>query len=52
VIELQGETTRVLVEQLCALDYSRLGDRVGGLAHEELADVDRALDLLLGLRAG
>ena len=51
VIELQGETTRVLVEQLCALDYSRLGDRVGGLAHEELADVDRALDLLLGLRA-
>ena len=52
VIELQGETTRVLVEQLCALDYSRLGDRVGGLADEELADVDRALDLLLGLRTG
>lgn len=49
-IELQGEVTRVLVEQLCALDYSRLGDRVGALAAEDLAEVDRALALLLGLR--
>ena len=49
-IELQGEVTRVLVEQLCALDHSRLGDRVGSLAAEDLAKVDRAHALLLGLR--
>ena len=50
-VDLQGESTRVMVEQLCALDYSRLGDRVGQLAAGELAEVDRAVELLLGVRA-
>jgi mRNA interferase MazF len=48
-IDLGGDTTRVMVEQLCALDYSRLGDRVGRLSPAELIEVDRALSLVLGL---
>lgn len=46
---LQGKRTRVMVEQLCALDHSRLGSRVGALTLDERASVDRALELLLGL---
>jgi mRNA interferase MazF len=41
--------TRVLVEQLSAVDPSRLGKPVGHLQHEELRDVDRALSVVLGL---
>jgi len=51
-VELRGQSTRVMVEQLCALDYSRLGERVGELADVELAEVDRALGLLLGVAGG
>lgn len=48
--EIEGETTRVLVEQIGALDARRLGDLVGHLTHEELWGVDEALFILLGLR--
>ena len=49
VIGVRGGTTRVLVEQLGAVDVSRLGDRVTSLAAEELSDVDDALRTVLAL---
>jgi mRNA interferase MazF len=48
--EIEGETTRVLVEQIGAVDARRLGELVGHLAHEELWGVDEALVAVLGLR--
>ena len=48
-IEVGGETTRVLVEQLGAVDTSRLGDLAGHLTREELWGVDEALMTVLGL---
>lgn len=48
-VEIAGESTRVLVEQIGAVDASRLGDIVGHLSHEELWGVDDALLAVLGL---
>lgn len=48
--EIAGETTRILVEQIGAVDTSRLGELVGHLTHEELWGVDDALLMVLGLR--
>ena len=48
-IELHGETTRVLVEQLGAVDTRRLGELAGHLTREELWSVDEALMTVLGL---
>ncbi len=48
--EIEGETTRVLVEQIGAVDARRLGDLVGHLTHEELWGIDEALLAVLGLR--
>ena len=42
-------TTRVLVEQLGAVDAQRLGKRVGLLTSEEMWGVDEALITVLGL---
>lgn len=39
----------MLVEQLGAVDASRLGDLAGHLAHEEMWSVDEALLTILGL---
>jgi len=47
--EVAGETTRVLVEQLGAVDSRRLGELAGHLTHEELWGVDEALLTVLGL---
>jgi mRNA interferase MazF len=47
--EIRGETTRVLVEQIGAVDSRRLGELVGHLTHEELWGVDEALLAVLGL---
>jgi mRNA interferase MazF len=49
-IDIAGERTRVLVEQLGAVDASRLGDLSGHLSPEELWGVDEALLTVLGLR--
>lgn len=49
-VEVLDETTRVLVEQVGAVDVSRLGDLVGHLTREELWGVDDALTTVLGLR--
>lgn len=49
-IEVDGDTTRVLVEQVGAVDVRRLGDLSGHLTREELWGVDDALVTVLGLR--
>lgn len=48
-IELNSVTTRVLVEQTTAVDPERLGDHMGRLSPDEMADVDEALLVVLGL---
>lgn len=49
-IEVDGGVTRVLVEQVGAVDAQRLGDLAGHLTREELWGVDEALITVLGLR--
>jgi mRNA interferase MazF len=48
-IEVAGDRTRVLVEQIGAVDATRLGDLVGRLTPEELWGVDAVLMTVLGL---
>lgn len=48
-IVLQGEETRVLVEQTTVVDPQRLGRSAGRLDSDELRAVDEALALVLGL---
>lgn len=49
-IDLAGETTRVLVEQLRAVDLERLEELTGRLSGQEQRAVDDALALVLDLR--
>lgn len=49
-IEVAGRRTKVLVEQMQAVDVQRrLGARIGRVRPEEQAAIDRALLLVLGL---
>jgi mRNA interferase MazF len=48
-VDVAGELTRVLVEQIGAVDATRLGDLAGHLSSEELWGVDEALATVLGL---
>jgi mRNA interferase MazF len=48
-VDVAGQATRVLVEQLGAVDAQRLGARVGHLTAEEMWAVDDALATVLGL---
>lgn len=48
-IELRGERTRVLVEQLRAVDVERLDKQAGRLTAQEQRAVDEALLLVLDL---
>jgi mRNA interferase MazF len=48
-IEIGGNSTRVLVEHVGAIDLSRLGDLAGRLTPEEQWGVDAALLTVLGL---
>ena len=48
-ITVAGETTRVLVEQLRAVDRDRLGDHAGRLSPDERRAVDDALEIVLDL---
>lgn len=48
-VDLDGITTRVLVEQTGAVDVGRLGDLTGHLTPEEQWGVDAALLTVLGL---
>src|SRR5690348_11246609 len=47
-IEMDGVQTRVLVDQMRAVDASRLGDFAGRLSAVETGEVDRAIKLILG----
>lgn len=49
VIAIEGESTRVLVEQVGAVDVGRLGDLVGHTSPEEQWGIDTALFTVLGL---
>ena len=48
-VRVAGEPTRVMVEQLRAVDLDRLTEHIGRLAPDEQRDVDDALELVLGL---
>lgn len=48
-IDVEGQRTRVLVEQIGAVDASCLGELSGHLSPEELWGVDEALSTVLGL---
>jgi mRNA interferase MazF len=49
VVQVDDDETRVLVEQLGAIDAQRLGRRAGRLTAEEMWAVDEALLVVLGL---
>jgi mRNA interferase MazF len=48
-VEIRDQPTRVLVEQTTAVDPERLGQLVGHLTGREIAAVDEALVVVLGL---
>lgn len=48
-IEFDGTRTRILVDQIFTVSLDRLGAFKGSLEGTELADLDRALMLKLGL---
>lgn len=48
-VEIDGHPTRVLVEQLRAVDIDRLDRHAGRLTLEEQRSVDAALELVLAL---
>lgn len=48
-IVIGGDTTRVLAEQIAAVDPQRLGDQAGHLTFDELRLVDAALRVVLEL---
>lgn len=48
-IEIGGQTTKVLVEQIGAVDPIRLGESVGRLEPEESRAIDDAISLVLGI---
>jgi len=49
MITLEGDETRVLVEQTTLVDPQRLGTSAGRLDANEIRAVDEALTLVLGL---
>jgi mRNA interferase MazF len=48
-IEMDGVRTRVLTDQMRAVDASRLGEFAGRLDAAETGEIDRAVRLLLGV---
>ncbi|MGH2753377.1 MAG: type II toxin-antitoxin system PemK/MazF family toxin [Actinomycetota bacterium] len=48
-IAVEGQATKVLVEQIGAVDATRLGDLVGHVSPEEMWGMDEALLTVLGL---
>lgn len=49
-IDVDGTSTRILIEQTMAVDPQRLGEFAGRLDAHEMAAVDEALKLVLALR--
>jgi mRNA interferase MazF len=50
LVDLSGTPTRVLTDQVRALDVQSITVSLGHLSHEELHALDDALALVLGLR--
>ncbi len=48
-IEVNGQPTRVLTEQMAAVDVQRLGEKVGHLSFSELQSVEDAVRAVLEL---
>lgn len=48
-IEMDGTKTRVVLDQLTAVDRDRLGDFAGRVDSHELSEIDSALRGVLGL---
>ena len=48
-LDIEGHKTRVLVEQVGAVDVSRVGTRVGRVTVEQQWHIDAALLVVLGL---
>jgi mRNA interferase MazF len=48
-VTIAGSRTRVLVDQLTAMDWSRIGRSKGVLPWTSMREIDRALELVLGL---
>jgi mRNA interferase MazF len=48
-VDINGQTTRVLVEQMGAVAPERLGNRVGHLSVSELSEVEEAARAVLDL---
>ena len=48
-IEMEGVRTCVLIDQMRAVDASRLGELAGRLDAAEIGEVDRAIRLMLGI---
>jgi mRNA interferase MazF len=48
-VEVGGDATRIMVEQLRAVELQRLGEPAGRLTASALRAVDEALELVLGL---
>jgi mRNA interferase MazF len=48
-IEMNGTKTRLVLDQLTAVDRDRLGDFAGRVDPHELSDIDSALRGVLGL---
>ena len=46
-VEIDGETTHVMAEQIMAVDWSQLGDPIGHLSHDEMVAVDQAIHVVL-----
>ena len=49
-VDIAGQRTRVMVEQMRALDVRRLDAFEGRLSGDEMQEVDEALSLVLALR--
>jgi len=48
-VTIAGAPTRLLLEQTAAVDLARLGEAEGHLTAHEMGDVDRALEVVMGL---
>lgn len=51
LVEIEGQETRIMVEQVTAVAPERLGDRIGQLSLAAMQQVDRALRTVLELES-
>lgn len=49
-IDVHGRATRVMVEQISALDLGRVLHQVGHVSHADMTEIDEILKRFLGLR--